>query len=113
MKQNLQFYRSKTTKVRGQTFTEKLNTIVNRCKKVYEDCKSALDEKRDLTIYRQEFGKEHKICYDLIDAAKTKNEALAIVDILYTVREESTSAGQREALGYIITELEVAIETSP
>ena len=113
MKQNLQFYRSKTTKVRGLTFSEKLNTVVNRCKKVYEDCKSAFDEKRDLTVYRQEFGKEHKICYDLIDAAKTKNEALAIVDILYAVREESISPGQREALGFIITELEVAIETSP
>jgi len=68
MKQNLQFYRSKTTKIRGQTFNEKLNTIVERCKKVYNDCETAFNEGRDLTIYRQEFGKEHKICFDLIDA---------------------------------------------
>jgi hypothetical protein len=64
-------------------------------------------------MYRQDFGKEHEICYDLIGAVRTKEEALAIVDILYTVRKESNSSGQREALGYIITELEVAIETSP
>jgi hypothetical protein len=49
----------------------------------------------------------------LIGAAKTKEETLAIIDILHTVREESDSSGQREALGFIITELEVAIETSP
>jgi hypothetical protein len=112
MKQNLQFYRSKTTKIRGQTFNEKLNTIVERCKKVYNDCETAFNEGRDLTIYRQEFGKEHKICFDLIDAVKTKEEALAIIDILYTVRGESNSAGQREALAHIITELEVAVDTS-
>ncbi len=113
MSKDLQFYRSKTTRIRGQTFSEKLNTVIERCYNVYKDCKSAFNEKRDLSVYRQEFGKEHKICYDLIGAAKTKEETLAIIDILHTVREESDSSGQREALGFIITELEVAIETSP
>ena len=113
MQQDLQYYRSKTTKIRGQTFNDKLNTVINRCHKVYKDCETAFIENRDLTIYRQEFGREHKICYDLISAAQTKEETLAIIDILHAVREESNSGGQREALGFIITELEVAIETSP
>jgi hypothetical protein len=113
METDLEFYRSKTTKVRGQTFSDKLNTVIDRCHKVYKDCDAAFVDGRDLTTYRQEFGREHKICYDLIGAAKTKEETLAIIDILCTVREESNSGGQREALGFIITELEVAIQTSP
>jgi hypothetical protein len=111
--QDLQFYRQKTTKIRGLTFSDKLNTVINRCHKVYKDCKSAFDDGRDVSVYRQEFGREHKICYDLIGAARTKEDALAIIDILYAVREESDIPGQREALGFIITELEVAVETSP
>jgi hypothetical protein len=112
MASNLQFYRSKTKRIRGVTFQDKLKTIVDRCLKVHNDCASAFSEGRDLTQYRQDFGKEHQICYDFISAAVTKEEAMAIIDILYVVRNESTSIGQREALGYIITELEVAIETS-
>ena len=112
MSLDLQFYRLKTTRVRGETFRDKLQTITNRCLKVHKDCQTAFDEGRDLTQYRQDFGKEHHICYDLIDTVETKEEALAIVDILAAVRGESDSIGQREALGYIITELEVAIETS-
>jgi len=112
MSLDLQFYRSKTTRIRGETFQDKLKTIIDRCLKVHKDCKSAFNEGRDLTQYRQDFGKEHQICYDLIDAAETKEEALAIVDILRVVGDESDSTGQREALGYIITEIEIAIETS-
>ena len=112
MVSNLQFYRSKTRRLRGETLQDKLKTIVDRCLKVHNDCTSAFNEGRDLTQYRQDFGKEHQICHDLVAAAITKEEAMAIIDILYVVRDESTSIGQREALGYIITELEVAIETS-
>ena len=112
MSPDLQFYRSKTTRIRGETFQDKLKTIVDRCLKIHNDCNAAFNEGRDLTQYRQDFGKEHHICYDLINAAETKEEALAIVDILRVVRKESDSTGQREALGYIITEIEVAIESS-
>ena len=112
MSQDLQFYRSKTTRIRGETFQDKLKTIIDRCLKVHKDCNAAFNEGRDLTQYRQDFGKEHQICYDLISAVLIKEEALAIVDILRSVRSESDSIGQREALGYIITEIEVAIETS-
>ena len=89
-----------------------MKTVADRCLKVYKDCASAYEDGRDQTQYRQDFGKEHQICYDLINAVITKEDALAIIDILYTVRSESKISGQREALGYVITELEVAVETS-
>jgi|TARA_B100000287_G_C20658336_1_gene789285 hypothetical protein len=107
-----QFFRDQTKKIRGNNFKEKIDTVANRCKKVYKDCYAAIDEGRDTTLYRQDFGNEHRVCYDLISSIRTPEDVEVIIDILATVLEESKSVGQKEALRYIITELQVATETS-
>ena len=100
-----QFYRDQTKKIRGLTFKDKIGTVANRCQKVYK-------EGRDLTVYRQDFGEEHRICYDLVSSIETTEDVEVIIDILATILNESESTGQTEALRYIITELQVAVETS-
>jgi len=107
-----QFYRDQTKKIRGLTFKDKIGTVANRCQKVYKDCTAAYDEGRDLTVYRQDFGEEHRICYDLVSSIETTEDVEVIIDILATILNESESTGQTEALRYIITELQVAVETS-
>ena len=107
-----QFFRDQTKSIRGADFEDKIQTVANRCKKVYKDCISAFEEGRDLTLYRQDFGDEHRICYDLISSIRNPEDVEVIIDILATVLSESESVGQKEALRYIITELQVAVETS-
>ena len=107
-----QFFRDQTKKIRGNNFKEKIETVANRCRKVYKDCSSAYEDGSDITLYRQDFGNEHRICHDLISSIKTPEDVEVIIDILATVLEESKSVGQKEALRYIITELQVATETS-
>ena len=107
-----QFYRNQTKKIRGLTFEDKIGTVANRCQKVYKDCAAAYEEGRDLTAYRQDFGEEHRICYDLVSSIKTVEDVEVIIDILATILKESQSTGQTEALRYIVTELQVAVETS-
>ena len=107
-----QFYRDQTKKIRGITFKDKIGTVANRCQKVYKDCIAAYEEGRDLTVYRQDFGEEHRICHDLVSSIKTTEDVEVIVDILESILEESQSTGQTEALRYIVTELQVAVETS-
>jgi len=106
-----QFYRNQTKNIRGITFRDKIQTISNRCQKVYKDCATAYEEGRDLTAYRQDFGEEHRICYDLIKSIETIEDVEVIIDILASILKESKSTGQIEALCYIITELQVAVET--
>ena len=107
-----QFYRDQTKKIRGLTFKDKIGTVANRCQKVYKDCTAAYEEGRDLTAYRQDFGEEHRICYDLVKSIETNEDVEVIIDILTAILDESKSTGQTEALRYIITELQVAVETS-
>ena len=107
---NLEFYRNKVGRIRGQTFKEKITTIANRCNKVANDCEAALDEKRDTTEYRKDFGAEHKICYDLIDSIENKNDANFILDILYKEYDNAQSTGKKEALAYLITGIEAVIK---
>ena len=107
-----QFYRDQTKKIRGLTFKDKIETVINRCQKVFKDCTVAYEEGRDLTVYRQDFGEEHRICHDLIKSIETTEDVEVIIDILATILDESESTGQTEALRYIITELQVAVETS-
>ena len=107
-----QFYRDQTKKIRGFSFKDKIGTVANRCQKVYKDCTADYEEGRDLTAYRQDFGEEHRICYDLVKSIETTEDVEVIIDILATILDESESIGQTEALRYIITELQVAVETS-
>ena len=107
-----QFYRNQTKKIRGLTFKDKIQTVADRCDKVQKDCLNAFEEGRDLTQYRQDFGNEHRICYDLVSSIETHEDVEVIIDILATILKESQSTGQIEALRYIITELQVAVETS-
>ena len=107
-----QFYRDQTKRIRGLTFKDKIETVANRCQKVYKDCIAAYEDGRDLTTYRQDFGEEHRICHDLVSSIETTEDVEVIIDILATILKESESTGQSEALRYKITELQVAVETS-
>ena len=107
-----QFYRDQTKNIRGLTFQDKIKTVASRCHKVAKDCEPAISEGRDNTSYRKEFGLEHKICFDLIDTIKTIDEANFVLEIMYRQLEKCDNNGKREALRYLITEVEVAIETS-
>ncbi len=107
-----QFYRDQTKNIRGLTFQDKIKTVASRCHKVAKDCETAIAEGRDSTNYRKEFGSEHKICFDLIDTIRTIDEAKFVLEIMYRQLEKCDNNGKREALRYLITEVEVAIETS-
>jgi len=107
---NLEFYRNNIGRIRGQTFKEKITTIANRCNKVANDCKAALDEKRDTTEYRKDFGAEHEICYNLIDSIENKDDANFILNILYMEYDNTQSTGKKEALAYLITEIKAVIQ---
>ena len=84
-----QFYRDQTRKIRGPTFEDKIETVANRCQKVFKDCTAAYKEGRDRSTYRQDFGEEHRICYDLIKSIKTTEDVEVIIDILATILELS------------------------
>jgi len=107
-----QFYRDQTRNIRGLTFQDKIKTVACRCRKVARDCETAIAEDRDNTVYRREFGAEHKICFDLIDSIRTIGEAKFVLEILHKQLENCDNTGKREALRYLITEIEVAIESS-
>ena len=107
-----QFYRDQTKNIRGLTFQDKIKTVAVRCHKVARDCETAIAEGRDNTVYRHEFGAEHKICFVLIDSIKTIDEAKFVLEILHKQLENCDNTGKREALRYLITEIEVAIESS-
>ena len=107
----LDFYRSKTGRIRGITLEEKLQFLTDRYNKVVGDCAMAYEEGRDKSTFRIEFGQAHDyFCGKLKLIGSDKVEIKSILQEFSDLYENCDSPGWRDAYGYVIAELEKALE---
>ena len=105
---DFEYFRGKPGRIRGLTVEERLQFIADRWQKVANDCNQAREEGRDMTAYRINYGSQHADCLQFMNDHGPEK----LLERMNQKYYSSLLPGQRDAIGYVVAELEKALAIS-